>query len=357
MEKCVLVALKTQKNRHNFDSSIHELQRLAETAGAEVVETFVQERRAPDTSTFIGKGKADEIGRFAKKKGIELIFIDHELTPTQQRNLERQTDVKIVDRTALILDIFAQHARSKAGKLQVELAQYNYILPRLTRMWTHLSRMAGGIGTRRGPGETQLEVDRRKINAKISHLKKQLVKVEKTRRTQRKQRERTGTYRIVLVGYTNSGKSSLINLLAKAGVKAENQLFSTLDPTSRKVRVDGGSVVVTDTVGFIDNLPHELIEAFKSTLEEVSEADLLLKITDASAENLEEKIKTVDNVLSQIGAVGESVLVLNKTDLIEEEEIEGLRSQYSEAVLISVKENKGLEKLRQTIRKKAKIAV
>lgn len=349
MEKCVLVGLKTPKNKHNFQNSFEELERLAQTAGTEIIETFIQEKPAPNPATFIGKGKITEIANFVNKQGIELIFFDHELTPTQQRNIEKETQVKVVDRTALILDIFAGHAQSRAGKLQVELAQYNYILPRLTRMWTHLSRMAGGIGTRRGPGETQLEVDRRRIKTRISHLKKDLVKVEKNRRTQRKQRQRTGIFKIVLVGYTNSGKSSLVNLLTKAGVKAEDKLFSTLDPTSRKIWLDGGSVVVTDTVGFIDNLPHELIEAFKSTLEEVTEADLMLKVTDASVEDIDERIKTVDFVLSQIGAEGQSLLVFNKIDLLNSDEKNGLKNRYPDAIFISVEKNIGIEDVKDAV--------
>lgn len=352
MEKAVIVGLKTPGNRFNFESSIAELNKLANTAGAGITETVIQERKAPDPATFIGKGKAEEVANIAKNDGIDLIIFDHELTPTQQRNLENITDTKVIDRTALILDIFASHAYSKAGKLQVQLAQYNYLLPRLTRLWTHLSRIGGTIGTRgpgRGPGEKQLEVDRRRIGAKISRLKKQLSKVEKTRRTQRKNREKSGILRVVLVGYTNSGKSSLINALTKAGVKVEDQLFSTLDPTSRKISYGEKTAVVTDTVGFIDNLPHQLVEAFKSTLEEVTEADLLLKVTDGSAENFEERLKTVDDVLNQIGANNPSVLVINKIDLLEESELKGLKSQHPDAVFVSALKNTGFDDLRLKI--------
>lgn len=348
MEKALIVGLKTLQNKHNFDNSISELKNLTHTSGAKVSQVIVQERKSPDPATYIGKGKAAEIGTIIKEDDIGLIIFDHELTSTQLRNLENITDTKVVDRTALILDIFSRHAYSKEGKLQVELAQYNYYLPRLTRLWTHLSRLGGGIGTR-GPGETQLEVDRRRIQLKISNLKKQLKKMDKIRRTQRQSRKRSGALKIVLVGYTNSGKSSLINALTKAEVKVEDQLFSTLDPTSRRLYLNGKNVVITDTVGFIDNLPHELIEAFKSTLEEVTEADLLLNVADCSVENLEERLDVVSSVLEQIGANSHSIKVFNKIDILLKNEVEGLKKAYPDAVFISALKGEGIEELREKI--------
>ena len=312
------VALPSHDGAVPIDSSLEELARLAETAGATVLGTHSQQVKSITPATLIGRGKVDEIQKSLEQSHADLVIVDEDLTPAQQRNLEAAFKVRVIDRSQLILDIFAQRARSNEGKLQVELAQLEYLLPRLTRQWTHLSRLGGGIGTR-GPGETQLEVDRRRIRERIGHLKQRLRTVERTRALQRQERHEVPFATVALVGYTNAGKSTLMNTLTRAGVFVEDKLFATLDPTTRALRLpNGDKVMLVDTVGFINKIPHSLIEAFKSTLEEVSRADLLLHLVDLSNPLWQEQVVVIEKVLGEIGA-GQipTILVLNKLDLAE----------------------------------------
>lgn len=317
-ERAVLVGvdLPAHDSKAPLDLSLEELARLAETAGAMVLGKHTQQVKHITPATLIGRGKVDEIHRSLKDMHADLVIVDEDLTPAQQRNLETALKIRVIDRSQLILDIFAQRARSNEGKLQVELAQLEYLLPRLTRQWTHLSRLGGGIGTR-GPGETQLEVDRRRIRERIGHLKKRLKTVERTRSLQRKERHEVPFATVALVGYTNAGKSTLMNMLTRAGVFVEDKLFATLDPTTRALRLpNGDKVMIVDTVGFINKIPHSLIEAFKSTLEEVCRADLLLHLVDVANPLYEDQIRVIEEVLQEIGA-GEipTLLVPNKVDL------------------------------------------
>jgi GTP-binding protein HflX len=319
-EKAILIGVELPGGRNGvpLDYSIGELQRLAETAGAVVVAKFTQQLRRVTPATLMGRGKVEEIESSLRPLGADLVIIDDDLTPAQQRNLEDVFKVRVVDRSQLILDIFAQRARSNEGKLQVELAQLDYLLPRLTRQWTHLSRLGGGIGTR-GPGETQLEVDRRRIRERIGHLKKRLKTVERTRSLQRKERDEVPFATVALVGYTNAGKSTLMNALTRAGVLVEDRLFATLDPTTRALRLpNGDKVMLVDTVGFINKIPHALVEAFKSTLQEVRRADLLLHLVDLGNSLYAEQIHIVNQVLDEIGA-GQvpTILALNKIDAVD----------------------------------------
>jgi GTPase len=295
--------------------SLDELARLADTAGLVVVDRTVQPVRRIHAATFVGQGKVEEIRRRVADAGADVVVFDDPLTPAQQRNLEKTAGCKVIDRSALILDIFAQRARSLEGKMQVELAQLRYLLPRLTRQWTHLSRLGGGVGTR-GPGETQLEVDRRRVRERIAQLGRRLADVERTRTLHRRERASVPFPTVVLVGYTNAGKSTLMNALTNAGVLVEDRLFATLDPTVRKLRLPHGLVVLlADTVGFIHKLPHQLVEAFKSTLEEVRTADLLVHVVDASHPSWHEHRRIVDDVLAELGAGERPVLyALNKVD-------------------------------------------
>jgi GTPase len=318
----------------------------------------LQRRDGPDPATYLGRGKAKEVVGLASALDAGILIFDDELTPAQGRNLEELAGVnplaerglKIIDRTGLILDIFAQHARSAEGKLQVELAQLNYRLPRLRGWGEVLSRLGGGIGTRRGPGETALETERRAILRRIQRVKKDLEQLERTRRLKRKQRNRSGAPIIALVGYTNAGKSTLLKQLTAADVLIEDRLFSTLDPTTRRLSLPiGRDVLITDTVGFVRKLPHQLVEAFNSTLEEVGEASLLLHVADASRRP-EQQIAAVEAVLKDIGVVGKpTVLVLNKSDLSLESDLQRLQARYPEAVICSAFQNLGLDALRARI--------
>ncbi|HEV8722696.1 MAG TPA: GTPase HflX [Candidatus Binatia bacterium] len=317
-EKALLVGIELPSRDHKvpLQYSLDELERLAKTAGASVLGKHSQQIKNVTPATLIGRGKVDEIQKSLQQARADLVIIDEDLTPAQQRNLESAFKIRVIDRSQLILDIFAQRARSSEGKLQVELAQLEYLLPRLTRQWTHLSRLGGGIGTR-GPGETQLEVDRRRIRERIGHLKRRLKTVERTRTLQRKERDAVPFATVALVGYTNAGKSTLMNTLTRAGVFVEDKLFATLDPTTRAMRLpNGDKVMIVDTVGFINKIPHSLIEAFKSTLEEVSRADLLLHLVDMANPLYDEHVDVIEKVLKEIGA-GEipTVLVPNKVDL------------------------------------------
>lgn len=297
---------------------LDELEFLAETAGVKTLKKFTQKLEHPDPRTFIGKGKLDDVKLYVEEYKVDSVIFDDELSPSQVRNIERELNCKILDRANLILDIFATRAQTAQAKTQVELAQTQYILPRLTRMWTHLSRHQGGVGTR-GPGEKEIETDRRIIRDRISLLKEKLAEIDKQNFTRRKNRD--GLLRVALVGYTNVGKSTLMNLLTKSDVLAENKLFATLDSTVRKIVLDNTPFLLSDTVGFIRKLPHMLVESFKSTLDEVREADLLLHVVDISHPHFEEQIKVVNDTLREINAGHKPVLmVMNKIDLYRPED-------------------------------------
>jgi GTP-binding protein HflX len=317
-ERAILVGADLPNARIPVAESLLELGRLAATAGVVVVAQTTQPLRRVHSATFVGAGKVDEVRALVGAERADVVVFDDPLTPAQQRNLEKAFGCKVIDRSALILDIFAQRARSLEGKLQVELAQLQYLLPRLTRQWTHLSRQrGGGVGTR-GPGETQLEVDRRRVRERIAQLRRRLTGVERTRRLHRAERQATPTPTVALVGYTNAGKSTLMNALTRAGVLVEDRLFATLDPTVRRLRLpEGLTVLLGDTVGFIHKLPHQLVEAFKSTLEQVRTADVLLHVIDASHRAWREQVRVTEEVLAEIGA-GEvpAIAVMNKADLL-----------------------------------------
>jgi GTP-binding protein HflX len=303
----------------HFDAELEELGLLAQTAGLEPVARVACKRKAPDAALFVGRGKADEIKALAAETGATEILFDQALSPAQQRNLERHLELPVNDRTLLILEIFAQRARSHEGKLQVELARLQYLSTRLVRRWSHLERQRGGIGTRGGPGETQIELDRRMIGEAIKRTRERLEKVKRQRHTQRRQRARRETFNMSLVGYTNAGKSTLFNALVKARAYAANQLFATLDTTTRQMYLGeaGRSVSLSDTVGFIRDLPHSLIDAFEATLQEAADADLLLHVVDAANPHHPEQIAEVQRVLHEIGAAGvPQILVFNKTDAL-----------------------------------------
>lgn len=335
--------------------SMGELAALADTAGAEVVSSFVQRRTSYDPNTLIGRGKVDELAASVSDSGATLVVFDSELSSGQQDRLEKALGARVIDRTALILDIFAQHAHTAEGRTQVELAQLSYMLPRLRGRGIEMSRMAGGIGTRRGPGETQLEVDRRTLRRRIKKLQRDLADMEAVRSTQRKRRARAGLSQVSLVGYTNSGKSSLLNTLTDSEVLVEDRLFSTLDSTTRKlVLPDGRSAVLSDTVGFIRKLPHELVAAFRSTLEVVRDADLLLHVIDGSkGEETGERMAAVTAVLDELGAEEiPRIDVFNKTDLIEKTEASDIERRYPGGVLVSAKTGAGSERLLSKISEK-----
>jgi GTP-binding protein HflX len=329
------------------EASLAELALLADTAGAQVVESVLQRRDTPDPATYIGKGKAQELQELATALDVDLVIFDDELTPAQQRNLEKTFNVDVVDRAALILDIFAQHARSQEGMVQVELAQLRYLLPRLRGRGLQLSQQAGGIGARRGPGETQLEIDRRRLVRRIQKLERDLRELAANRETQRKARRRRNLPTVALVGYTNAGKSTLLNRLTRAGVVVEDRLFSTLDPTTRRLHLPGGETVLcSDTVGFVQRLPHQLVEAFRSTLEEVVDADLLVHVVDGAAADAEGRIAAVDTVLREIGA-GEvpRLLVWNKTDVADRDTCKHLVEDHPGSVAISAVTGDGISDL------------
>lgn len=342
-----------------LEESLQELELLAETAGIEVVGSITQNLDSPNPRTYVGTGKLEELKLLAEELDADTILFDDELSPRHQRELEKEfnRDVKILDRTALILDIFAQHADTREGMLQVELAQYKYRLPRLTRAWTHLARQSGGASGRsgsvggvglRGPGETQLEVDRREIKKKIDKLEDELEKVRQHRNRYRQQRRKTNIPVVALVGYTNAGKSTLLNALTDANIYVADQLFATLDPTTRQFELPTGeTVLLTDTVGFIQKLPTDLVAAFQATLEEIAEADLLLHVIDGSHENAESQRKTVLETLEEIGAGEIPILtVYNKIDLLNEDDLQVLKETVDPlALFISAKENSGFPQL------------
>ncbi len=307
----------------SFDATLDELALLAESAGDTPVARLIARRKAPDAALFIGSGKADELKALVAESGGQCVIFDQALSPTQQRNLERHLGVEVLDRTGLILEIFAARAQSHEGKLQVELAQLQYLSNRLVRRWTHLERQRGGVGHRGGPGERQIELDRRMIGERIKSLKARLDKVKRQRGTQRRSRERAGTFRVSLIGYTNAGKSTLFNALVKARSYAADQLFATLDTTTRQLYLEDArrSVSLSDTVGFIRDLPHTLVKAFAATLQEAADADLLLHVVDASSPVLAEQMVEVERVLTEIDAAGiPQILVYNKLDQLDEEQ-------------------------------------
>ncbi|MDO4848193.1 MAG: GTPase HflX [Coriobacteriia bacterium] len=358
-EKAILVGVDRGVGSWTCEDSLAELERLAQTDGAEVVFTLTQRLDKPVPKTFIGKGKVEELVGYVRRLDADVVIFDDELTPSQQSNLEREVGepVKIIDRTALILDIFGEHARTHEGRLQVQLAQLQYVLPRLRGMWSHLvgEQTRGGIGGRFGQGESQLEVDRRLVRGRISVLKKELQELEKRRGVQSKARWDSGIYRVALVGYTNAGKSTLLNQLTGAGVYAKDELFATLDPTTRSFDLaEGRKITLTDTVGFIQKLPTTLVEAFKSTLSEVRAADLLLLVVDASDPRRQDELDAVVSILSDIGAEGiRRLIVLNKADLLTQDELRSIAAAYPEAVMISARDGKGIDSLLYRIGREA----
>src|SRR6186713_3640369 len=351
-ERALLIGLEKEGvSKWDLRDSLEELRELASSAGAKVVDTVTQKLPKPTAPYYIGRGKAEAIRDSVQSQRVTSVIFNDELSPAQGRNLENLFSRKVLDRTQLILDIFAQRARSREGRLQIELAQLQYLLPRLTRMWHHLSRQTGGIGTR-GPGETQLEVDRRRVQERIARLERELEAVRKTRAIQREGRKRHQWPVAAVVGYTNAGKSTLLNLLTGADVVAENKLFATLDPTTRSfVLPNKQRVLLTDTVGFLRKLPHTLIESFKATLEEVVVADLLIHVVDLSHPRLEEHMAAVDAVLNEIGASGkQTLIVFNKVDaLADREMVSGYLEKFPGSVAISARTGAGIANLVQAL--------
>lgn len=350
-ERAILVGVDRGVGEWDIETSMDELERLAETDGATTVGRLVQRLDRPIPRTFIGSGKVEELRQLAESLDADVIIFDDELTPSQQSNIERAVGLrfKVIDRTALILDIFGQHASTHEGKLQVQMAQLQYLYPRLRGMWAHLAKdkTRGGIGSRFGQGESQLEVDRRLIRDRMSTLRHELAKVADNREVQRKGRWESSMFRVSLAGYTNAGKSTLLNCLTGAQVYVRDQLFATLDPTTRSLELPGGrAITLTDTVGFIQKLPTTLVESFKSTLAEVSGAHLILEVADATDVNCDRQLRAVDEVLGQIGAEHVPLLVVyNKIDLLDDEAREALRLRHPRALLVSAQTGEGIEGL------------
>jgi len=362
-EKTILVCYSNRKDRRHYHhyESLYELKFLAETAGASVEKFFFQENDSFDPKYMIGKGKVNEISEYVEDNEINLLTFENELSYTQLRNLEQKIKCKIIDKSNLILDIFASNAKTSQSKLQVELAQLEYLLPRLTRQWTHLSKQYGGIGTK-GPGETQIETDRRLIKKRISVLKEKLEKIDRQRITQSKRRK--DFVRLSLVGYTNACKSTLLNLLTNSNVYVENKLFATLDTSTKTLYLpfkngenteenNGRKVLISDTVGFIKNLPHNLIESFKSTLSEVVESDILLNVTDISSANFDEQFNVVIDTLNEIGASEKKIInVFNKADMLDNKEIiDSTRRKYENPIIISAMKQINIDSLINEIKK------
>jgi len=348
-ERAVIAALRRpSQRRFEIDESLEELAGLVAAAGGTVVGRVTQDRAAPAPGLFFGRGKIDEIGQTARAESAVLFVSDDPLSPIQERNISQALGIKVIDRTALILDIFAQRARTSEGKLQVELAQLTYLLPRLVGQWSHLERLGGGIGTR-GPGETQLESDRRAIRRKVMQIRRQLDSVQVHRRLQRQGRRRSGVPVVALVGYTNAGKTTLLNRLAGSQLTAADQLFVTLDPAARVVEPEGGRrFVLTDTVGFIRKLPHELVAAFRATLEELADADVLLHVVDASHPAIDDHMKAVDDLLAELGVADRpTVLALNKIDQLETDP--AVLAHRTDAIAISAADGTGIDALLRAI--------
>lgn len=335
----------------DWEESLAELERLAETANGKVTAVITQKRDKPDVATFFGKGKIEEIKELMVRTDAEILIIDGEISPSQQRNIQKAIDVQVIDRTGLILDIFARRAHTAEGKLQVELAQLEYLLPRLANMWSHLERIRGGIGLR-GPGETQIETDRRLVRDKITMLEKKVDEIKHRRRIQRNQRAQSQIPLVSLVGYTNSGKSTLLNALSQAGVFVEDKLFATLDPTTRDVTFPNGArALVSDTVGFIRNLPTQLVAAFRATLEETTNADILIHVIDAANVNWMEQVETVDKILNDLESIDKPMLMtFNKIDIVDDIELlHNLASRYPNKVFIAAGKGEGLHELGDAI--------
>ncbi len=335
----------------DWEESLAELERLAETANGKVTGVITQKRDKPDVATFFGKGKIEEIKELMVRTDAEILVIDGEISPSQQRNIQKAIDVQVIDRTGLILDIFARRAHTAEGKLQVELAQLEYLLPRLANMWSHLERIRGGIGLR-GPGETQIETDRRLVRDKISMLEKKVDEIKHRRRIQRNQRAQSQIPLVSLVGYTNSGKSTLLNALSQAGVFVEDKLFATLDPTTRDVTFPNGArALVSDTVGFIRNLPTQLVAAFRATLEETSNADIIIHVIDAANVNWMEQVETVDKILNDLESSNKPMLMtFNKIDIVDDIELlHNLASRFPNKVFIAAGKGQGLHELGDAI--------
>jgi GTP-binding protein HflX len=361
LERVVLVGVWTEGSAEQAAASLAELARLAETAGSAVLDGLVQRRQRPDPATFVGSGKVEELRNAVLANGADTVICDGELSPGQLRQQEEKLKVKVIDRTALILDIFAQHARSKEGKAQVELAQLSYLLPRLRGWGEALSRQvggraAGGVGIGgRGPGETKIELDRRRIRTRMSKLRRELAGMRTVRDTKRSSRRRNEVPGVAIAGYTNAGKSSLLNAITGAGVLVEDSLFATLDPTTRRNQTaDGRAYTLTDTVGFVRHLPHQLVEAFRSTLEEVAQADLLVHVVDGSDPMPEEQIKAVREVLAEIGeqhggSMPPELLVINKVDTADQLQLARLRHLLPDAVFVSARSGIGMDRLREVI--------
>jgi GTP-binding protein HflX len=360
LERVVLVGVWTEGSVSDAENSLVELAALAETAGSEVLEGLIQRRGRPDAATFIGRGKVDELRDVVIATGADTVICDGELSPSQLRNLEQQTKVKVVDRTALILDIFAQHAKSKEGRAQVELAQLQYLLPRLRGWGETLSRQSGGsgrgggagggVGTR-GPGETKIETDRRRINIRIARLRREIKAMRTVRNTKRSRRTRNGVPAVAIAGYTNAGKSSLLNRITSAGVLVEDALFATLDPTTRRAAAEDGRIyTLSDTVGFVRHLPHQIVEAFRSTLEEVAFADLVVHVVDGAHPDPEGQVSAVREVLGEVGADRiPELLVVNKIDSADEETLLRLKRAWPHAVFVSAHSGAGIEELKVEI--------
>ncbi|MCY7288871.1 MAG: GTPase HflX [Cryobacterium sp.] len=358
LENVVLIGLYTHGTVADAENSMRELAALAETAGATVLDGLMQRRAKPDASTYLGKGKAEEVAGIVKAMGADTVIADTELAPSQRRALEDVVKVKVIDRTAVILDIFSQHAKSREGKSQVELAQLEYLLPRLRGWGDSMSRQAGGqvggtgagMGSR-GPGETKIELDRRRIHTRMSRLRKQILEMKPAREAKRANRKRNAVPSVAIVGYTNAGKSSLLNRITRAGVLVENSLFATLDATVRKsTTADGLLYTLTDTVGFVRNLPHQLVEAFRSTLEEVADADVIVHVVDGSHPDPASQLSTVREVIAEVGAREiPEVVVFNKSDLVSEDDRLVLRGLWTKGIFVSARSGEGIEELLATI--------
>lgn len=353
-ERAILCAISLPGEIEHTERSVEELGRLAETAGAEIVDILIQTRENIHPKYYLGTGKLNILGTLAQEHDVDVIIFDDELSPSQQRNIELEfPGFKIVDRSALILDIFTLHARTREAKTQVQLAEAEYLLPRLVKRWTHLERQAGGISMRGGPGETQIEIDRRLLRARIKNLKLDLEKISVQLDTKRKSRSRR--FNVALVGYTNSGKSTLMNYFAGPSVEVEDQLFKTLDTTVRRVQLDKfHTIYLSDTVGFIQKLPHQLVASFRSTLKEAESADLLLKLIDISDPNFKEHMETIDKVLKEFDIPEKKfITVFNKTDAVDNiDDIKFTKREYPDSFCISAKRGIGIEKLREAILKK-----
>jgi GTP-binding protein HflX len=357
LEKVILIGLWGEQTLQEAENSLRELAALAETAGAEVLDGLLQRRPHPDPATYLGKGKAQELKQLVQQVGADTVIADTELAPSQRRELENVVNAKVIDRTAVILDIFAQHAKSREGKAQIELAQLEYLLPRLRGWGESMSRQAGGqaaggvgMGSR-GPGETKIELDRRRINTRMAKLRKQIVAMKPARDTKRASRKKNAVPSVAIAGYTNAGKSSLLNRITKAGVLVENALFATLDPTVRKTQTpDGRPYTFTDTVGFVRNLPHQLVEAFRSTLEEIADSDLVVHIVDASHPDPAGQIATVRDVIGEVGARDiPELIVFNKIDLVDDVQRMALRGLEPNSIAVSARSGEGIVELEQLI--------